>query len=600
MVKKRSSKQRYSELSAAKLEVELNEWILSKPVDYGIDFEVRICEAFDDDMQRVTESTFGIQLKETVEDRSRPYWDLETDDLLFFIGQSVPVLLVLYIKPKDCFYWVISQSYVWDELSKTDPNWRLKKQKRIFFPEKLDSLEKLRGELQDVQNKIYRKKVNSLDIGEGIEFGEAKQHYERSLKEAKNAAFQVAIGDILIGNHESAMSTFEEILQMPKDDEYKFNAIINAVFQLNSRNPQNFDRILKLVEKGIPLGEKFRALQYVSLLKITKIQVFINILYIRISRILLQKKILSIQGENSNNAIIALFCDEDLKDLMPVRQKLVDEFNENLQFLARGRFVDVFDIALTILLEIVSFQISITAPLNLDILKDEEYRKPLISSCEVRLTQIQQPHLKQMFHHRLGEYYYYTQNYELAVSHIKLAIEYAKDINYLPAVKDYETFLKTIKERPDPYKAGQESVNLEEITVKEAQQWYTKQVSFLGYDLSIDDDDIRAIKTGLDDADPSETLKKCEHLRVGYYGTSMMGRALGLPTLGTKLLWCTEKKRGLIGVVLKGCYNAFEQEICKDCDCCCPRDEDWICKMKWIEEEMKNPDMRKAFGITSN
>jgi hypothetical protein len=592
MVKKRSKQQRESKISEAKLELALNEWVLNKQTDdFGIDYEVRICDKFDTENQIVTESSFYIQLKETSENR-KPFESFSTDDLRLFLGQSIPVILFLYITPKDRFYWVIVQDYVWDILSGSDSEWRKKKKIRIHFQNELRSISELKAVIEKAQRKIIRMKTLSLDIGEGISPGYDLEFRDRALKEYKHISMQKAFKDIFSGNVDVAQAEFEQIIQLPQDDEYKLNAILNAVFQKGSWDPDCFEGIIKLSELGIAIAARIKAFSFQCLFNILRDQVLMNELYISMSQPLISKTIITQQKNPHDIAFFSIFYDQRIKELLPIRQLISDDINKNIYNLLKGGFKTEFEMALVILLDIVIFSVQRLAPLIPELLDNEEYRKPLISFCEKTAAFSEQLEIKQAMYQKLSMYYYLTKNPKFALVNLRQSMKYAEEVGHTAAIEGLQILKKEIEDKPDPYKIFKEELlDPESLTTLEAKECATRMVELQGFDLSKDDKETAYIKIALNDLDPSAILKNCENLRTVYYNTSMMGRSIGLPSLGMKLIWCCEIKRSAMHFYLDECYALFNHLFCQNCEKCRPRDTNWICTQNWIDEESKNPEI---------
>jgi len=72
-----------------------------------------------------------------------------------------------------------------------------------------------------------------------------------------------------------------------------------------------------------------------------------------------------------------------------------------------------------------------------------------------------------------------------------------------------------------------------------------------------------------------------------------MGRSIGLPTLGSKLLWC--KYAGAIqGASLNNGFNTFKQMHCNSCKFHKPRSKNWNCNAGWVEEQANDPEFKKV------
>lgn len=99
--------------------------------DYGIDARITIVEG-----EEVTSKVFSVQIKAT--DRSTKInsaisLSIDTKNLIYYENYPLPVFILYYIKTINIFYYVFSQKYIREILSKDTPGWREQKTNTIKF-----------------------------------------------------------------------------------------------------------------------------------------------------------------------------------------------------------------------------------------------------------------------------------------------------------------------------------------------------------------------------------------------------------------------------------------------------------------------------------
>jgi tetratricopeptide (TPR) repeat protein len=99
--------------------------------DYHIDMEVVIAED-----RKVTNEVLWVQIKAT-ENIAHPHgvipFPIETRHLKYYENSRLPVIILLWVKPENTFYYLFAQQYIRERLSKEDPAWRTQETKTIKF-----------------------------------------------------------------------------------------------------------------------------------------------------------------------------------------------------------------------------------------------------------------------------------------------------------------------------------------------------------------------------------------------------------------------------------------------------------------------------------
>ena len=92
----------------------------------------------------------------------------------------------------------------------------------------------------------------------------------------------------------------------------------------------------------------------------------------------------------------------------------------------------------------------------------------------------------------------------------------------------------------------------------------------------------RIVRIGLTDLDPTRVLKHCKHLFLAQGSYGLPAKTLGLPSAGSKTLWCTLHSYGIGGMELDSLYEEFMQrEHCAECRDAQPHPAGWAWTRDW-------------------
>jgi tetratricopeptide (TPR) repeat protein len=159
-----------------------------KDPDYGLDMEVVIFEN-----GKKTNKVLWFQLKATESIRRSngviPF-SIETKYLKHFEGCRLPVIILLWIKPENSFYYLFAQRYIGEHLSVENQGWRSQKTATIKFAsqsklEKVETLDSIatEGYLYIVQQELYVKAQGRTTYWlDGIPKSDDKELKERTIK----------------------------------------------------------------------------------------------------------------------------------------------------------------------------------------------------------------------------------------------------------------------------------------------------------------------------------------------------------------------------------------------------------------------------------
>jgi hypothetical protein len=131
------------------------------------------------------------------------------------------------------------------------------------------------------------------------------------------------------------------------------------------------------------------------------------------------------------------------------------------------------------------------------------------------------------------------------------------------------------------------------MTSEEYQDKTEELLKAQGVDMKREDDISSAIKIALSDINPESKFRHCENIRIAYLGTSPLGASIGLPSMGSKLVWCKYCKGCSSGFSLDLIFESFIEENCKGCKHLTPRPGDWVCTVKFVMDQEKDAEFHK-------
>ena len=121
----------------------------------------------------------------------------------------------------------------------------------------------------------------------------------------------------------------------------------------------------------------------------------------------------------------------------------------------------------------------------------------------------------------------------------------------------------------------------------ELQNVIKKSLEYQGIDFNSNDVNTEAILLGLKDANPEEYHKFCNNIYIVYF-TSPLGKSIALPSLGPKMIYCSEKNVAQEGINLEESFNFFKNQNCEKCEMITPRDSNWKCNAGWFDQRWKS------------
>lgn len=245
-----------------------SDWVVNShdEEDFGFDFEIRPTEVGEDGFLEVSPQNFYLQLKsseryegEEVVSTTLPVDDL-TDD---YLKTPIPVVLAVYERASDEFYWIIIQEYCWNNLDTAHEGWRSQKSITLKLERnrliEAKNMHVLRQELSLAQERIsFRQYVNTTDrtASKSPRDLETELASNENILEYKQGRVEVAHSLIDEGLIAKALTELLEIYRMPGEDEPKLEAIVSLLKARQIDHPVIAIAQNRFACKGLELVEK--------------------------------------------------------------------------------------------------------------------------------------------------------------------------------------------------------------------------------------------------------------------------------------------------------------------------------------------------------
>ncbi|GDY25103.1 hypothetical protein AHAT_09930 [Agarivorans sp. Toyoura001] len=174
-------------------------------------------------------------------------------------------------------------------------------------------------------------------------------------------------------------------------------------------------------------------------------------------------------------------------------------------------------------------------------------------------------------------------------------------LDALPDSKDLLDFIDSRVEEMN------EQQDFYELSVQEQKKFFIDMAKNLGMDPDDPENEFgRFVKMGLENYDPGEIVKTCEHIFVHYKPAGMIAQQLRMHSLGGGLIICLKHGHASgTGGSLAESYSrpnapeplqGFKQRHCDSCNDCSTRNESWKWSLKWQSEEVtKHQELLERF-----
>lgn len=572
------------------------EWSINKQnEDYGIDLEIMIFEN-----HKSTNISFSCQLKSTDNIETQNgfiKYSIDTEHLYDFFKQSRPFIFIIYDNKNDNAYWLIIQTYIWDILSKTKPDWNLQKTITLEIPieNKINNKESVKMAIINTQKRMIQEDWLQLDFGEGLGLNNTLNDIEKLNRFEQKTEIKLKQAKLLLahylsyqGNDKAAVDKILEIYNQKKRDIPHLRAIITLTSQLNIANKEENEKVISLCTEGIKLSEELKDITSNAILTTYKNKAIYFIISKKIGELLYSRKIYNF----SNLNWMDFFVNDELQKLSQMLIELNEEINYILKRLIENNNYFILTYILTELLDISTMLI-----MQLKLYDENKWieqeisNKKILSEHLLKLVSVfKDKELELNIKDSVASFYYYSQHPD-AINLMRDALKIAVELDNKPEIQKLNHLIEHMINIPDPYNI-QAKKEFKKLTTKELQDSIKESLRFQGIKLDSKDDITDGILLGLNDLDLEKYLQFCKNIYIEYTSTSLVGQMTGLPSLGSKVIYCPFG--GMFeGVSLENLFNGFVHQFCKNCKKRELRDKDWKCTVEWLEQRERPNVIKK-------
>lgn len=572
-------------------------WVIREQnPDYGIDYEIEIFRG-----GVPTGVFFSVQLKGT---RSADYHDkalhfpFEVDKLDYYLRRvPKPVYLVVVDIVAEKAFWICTQRYTQEVIEKENPDWHNQQRITVRIPltNDLACFEKLeKSARRDVQYvfllqfgiphwTIVAQIQGILDDPQAIE--EAVNRYRQQQTEM---GLHVALLYAQAGERPQAVKRLLTVLEETAEKELS-NDFLKAAIMLAYNLPY-----VEKKDNRLAAGYLDSALQRSdkcsdpSLLFLARgFRAFLEFLYrFRNARDLeLLAQVAEPHGRGTD-AILQLFQIEEEQTLFEARRDLLQVISEAI---TNHEFV----VTCQLMVHLADTNLFAYPFVRLRFGRDKaaSLLEPAADGLHMALElakAINQPEMTCFVLQSQANLLYMQDDsrYRDVLDEMqRIAIE-----NGLKASERAAAALKAGLEEGFPWPEGPVERNQErELTDEEELEFIHDLIKRAGIDLQDENDEIaKIVRIGLRDRNPERVLKFCRHLHVATGSYGIPGEMLGLPTAGSKFLFCDLANMGVYGLELDRLLEDIQGRYCAQCKSREPHLPEWKWSRQWQQDQERN------------
>lgn len=555
--------------------------------DYGIDYDVEIFEN-----QSPTGIIFSVQLKGT---RSPEYsqdvikFSFETDKLIYYCDRvKKPVFLVLVDVSEENAYWLFTQQYARERLDPTNPKWRQQKTVTLEVPVAnhfIDSPDAFKEIVKKSVEYIYLlqfKQPHWQMLAQVQGFYNPPKALEDAIKRERNMQFEMEYHLALLyyddKEKEKAIKTYYKLKEKALIDgnfDHSIQAALGLVHALNYLDLEENRRAYELLKDALDNSQTAsRRMLYIG----TGQLFFLDFVYYFTKTYDLNLlSTIAQQGQMGVDYILGLFLKKHEHQYFASLEKLVNLITTSIE---NGEVVATCVLAVNLAdMQLFAYpyvrynmgeeKAGVLLNAADDYLEFAYHIAKIIESTELQCFVLQSK--ANLLSCRGGDY----------ISVLDQIIELSKN-NQLNHFEKAANNLKiSLSERKKIIKPTTER----ELSDEEEHEMFVYLAKKAGVDFSNEKDPItQIINIGLKDRNPERILKHCEHLWISIGSYGIPAEMIGLPTAGSKFLYCDITGYCIYGMQLDVLLESLKGQKCKNCAHHKPRPQDWKWSRKWQQE----------------
>jgi len=565
--------------------------------DYGIDYDIEIFEN-----GQPTGISFYAQLKGTASPKysgDALKLQFEVDKLKYYFEKvRKPVFLIAAdVTSKKCF-WLFTQKYIQQSLNKSKPDWYGQKTVTLYLPLSNllpDTIQQLRTAAKDGFQYIYMLQLGRPDLRSSLEVQDklndpeaVKSAIRQNELETGELKLHIAKLHLVHDEREVAISELSKIMDETKEHG---PAEIHIASAVNLAHARDFmDRAINresahTIELALKRQHQCKYRSVILLAKAMKS--FLDLLY-------------SFQQIRGYNVLIEIASSQNrgtgalLKVLQSeVFSTYIAAFDAMQSLISDAIQSNELNAAAQIMVQLSEAYLVIYPFVRLS--SGEEQAKPILESASRTIetalnlaNSLRNPELVCYALQSKSNLLFQSggEDYEDALSQIS-DIAKASGLSHFDKAANglRQTYKesKTLREKP----AAAELQT--ELTLEQEVETVKSLAKLTGLDLDNENDSVaQMINLGIRDLNPERVLKFCQHLHVAITSYGLPGELFGLPTAGSKLLYCDMKDVAIGGMQLDDISAIFQSSYCNGCANREPHPDTWHCTRQWLRERARN------------
>lgn len=482
-------------------------------------------------------------------------------------------------------------------MSKTKPDWNLQKTITLEIPieNQINNKESVKMAIINTQKRMIQENWLQLDFGEGLGLNNTLNDIEKLNRFEQMTEIKLKQAKLLLahrlsyqGDDKAAVDKIMEIYNQQKRDIPHLRAIITLTSYLNIANKEENEKVISLCTEGIKLSEELKDIISNAILTTYKNKAIYFIISRKIGELFYSRKIYNL----SNLSWMDFFVNDELQELSQILIELNGEINYILKRLIESNNYFILTYILTELLDISTMLISQLKLFDENKWIEQEIsNKKTLSGFLLKVINVfKDKELELNIKRSVANFYYYSQ-YSDAISLMNDALRIAIELDNKPEIERLKHLVEHMTNSPNPYNI-KKIKEFKKLTTKELQDLTKESLRFQGIKLDSKDDITDGILLGLNDIDLEKYLQFCRNIYIEYTSTSLVGQMTGLPSLGSKVIYCPFG--GMFeGVSLENLFNGFVNQFCKNCKKRELRDKDWKCTVEWLEQRERPNVIKK-------
>lgn len=285
------------------------------------------------------------------------------------------------------------------------------------------------------------------------------------------------------------------------------------------------------------------------------------------------------------------------RDLLIGELRAVEAINRALAMLLEGDYYYEYAVCLSPIIDYLSSRVMVNTISPKEESGGDDELNPLVDQAVQLADYIPEPETEFNLRKSAAVYYYHTNNPDTAEELLKEARDLAEEIDDHVLVEDTDELVQRIEEQLDPYDHSDDGDDSNSVEDREEAAKQILELQAIDVDAGNDSDTgdydpmERAAQLGVEDADPEEYYRHCEHLHLAY-SPSYFGRMTGVGSIGTKTLWC-KHGGGLSSASLTRMFSGFKDGYCKGCEHHCPRPDDWEFTDEFANQQVSHPEFQE-------